>query len=228
VVLAALVWCAWCGWASGFHRSTTGAWVTWFISLAAVVLVDVSLWLGSRGRLPAWRLPRAREPWPRQGAGGSRGALAGLWPWIVLVLVVVAWEILGIDTGAHEPHLTISALTQAFRPLDAAMLLVWMAAGVGYGVARARAPMEISIASPSGPVLAASPPALLLPRSQAAGIAFWLAVVVVAVLLDLWGRASHGRRANAEELVRFLTHHPVPNVILVVAWTYAGYHLFAH
>ena len=41
--------------------------------------------------------------------------------------------------ATSEAHLTISALAQAFRALNAALLLVWMLAGLGYGLTRARA-----------------------------------------------------------------------------------------
>ena len=67
-------------------------------------------------------------------------ALRGVAPWILLVVVALAWDVLGIDTGPHQYHLTISALAQAYRPLNAALLLTWMLAGVGYEAARARAP----------------------------------------------------------------------------------------
>jgi hypothetical protein len=162
--------------------------------------------------------------------------------WLGLSLVVLAWEILGIDTGRHEAHLTISALTQAFRPLNAAMLLVWMVVGLGYGAARARAPAvdqsssfhrngaerSSPLASGMSAHLPATLPALLLPSSRPAGVAFWLGLVIAIVLVDLAARRSGGRLANAEELLRFITAPTAANILLVVAWTYAGYHLFAH
>jgi hypothetical protein len=156
--------------------------------------------------------------------------------------VVLAWEILGIDTGKHEAHLTISALTEAFRPLNAAMLLVWVLVGLGYGASRARAP-EVDqsssfnrrgavgsppLASVMSALLPATMPALLLPSSRPAGVAFWLGLVVAIVLVDLAARRSGGRLANSEEFLRFITAPMAANVLLVVAWTYAGYHLFAH
>ena len=72
-----------------------------------------------------------RPPWPRPGRGGAGPALRGVAPWLGLTLVVVAWEVLGIDTGPHQYHLTISALAQAYRPLNAALLLVWVLVGIG-------------------------------------------------------------------------------------------------
>ena len=58
----------------------------------------------------------------------------------MLLAVALAWDVLGIDTGPHQYHLTISALAQAYRPLNAGLLLVWMLVGVGYQAARVRAP----------------------------------------------------------------------------------------
>lgn len=242
VASSGLVLCAWCGWVSGFHRSTTPAVVTWAFSLAAVVVVDLWLWQGQRGRKPGLRLEPVGEPWPRRGRGGSRRALVGVSPWLGLTLVVLAWEILGIDTGSHEPHLTISALTQAFRPLNAALLLVWMLVGLGYGAARARAPVadqssslyrsgaerSTPLASLMSTHIPATMPALLLPASRPAGVAFWISLVGATVLVDLAARRSGGRLANTEEFLRFITTPPAANVLLVVAWTYAGYHIFAH
>ncbi len=239
LVVAVSGLCAWCGWVSGFHRSTTPAIVTWVVSLAAVVLVDLLLLQGRRGRSPGLRLQVVAEPWPRTGRGGASRALAGVSPWLLLTLVVLAWEILGIDTSARQPHLTISALTQAFRPMNAAFVLVWILVGLGYGAARARAPRKLlghiidmaeETDEPNGTATRRSPamvPALLLPASRSAGVGFWLGVVVVAVTIDQVARRSGGRLANAEELVRFVTTPVLANGFLVIAWAYAGYHSFA-
>lgn len=242
MVLAAAALAAWCGWLSGFHRSTTPARVSWAFSLAAVVVVDVFLWR----RRGAWRAARG---WPGPGRG-RWSALAGSSPWVALAVVVAVWDILGLATSGHEAHLTISALTQAFRPLDAAMLLVWMTVGVGFGVVRARAPRGGDLRGPvppgAGPaaLLASSVVALgrhsgrrragsswvgaLLPDSRSAGVAFWLGLVAAVVVLDQLSRRSNGRLANAEEFVRLVTGPMPARVIWVVAWAYAGYHLFAH
>src|SRR6202161_2403477 len=95
---------------------------------------------GARGGPPE----PAREPWPRHGRDGSGPALRGVARWLALILAVLAWEILGIDSGPHQYHLTISALAQAYRPLNAALLLVWVLIGIGYEAARLRAPIESS------------------------------------------------------------------------------------
>lgn len=240
LALGGLALCAWCGWVSGFHRGTAAAGATWVVSLAGVVVADLLLWQGRNGRQPGIRLDPAGLPWPRPGRGG-RLALAGISPWLGLTVVVLGWEILGIDTGRHQPHLTISALTQAFRPLNAAMLLVWILVGTGYGVARARAPLATASRSSDGKgtdgtsrhaslVLFHAPataPALLLPASRSIGVSFWLGVLVVGVLIELIARRSRGRVADAGELLRYVTAPPVVNVVLVVAWIVAGYHLFA-
>ena len=70
-------------------------------------------------------------------------------------------------------------------------------------------------------------PALLLPPSPPVGVAFWIAVPVAGVLVDLAARRSNGRLADAEEFVRFISTSMVANVLLITAWAFAGYHLFA-
>ena len=237
----------WCGWVSGFHRSTTAAEVTWGCSVTAVLSVDALLWRGQRGRRPGWHLEPAADPWPRPGLGGARRALAGVGPWLVLILAAVAWDVLALDTGPHSYHLTISALSQAYRALNAVVLLVWIAVGVGYGVARARAPRAPAEAArrvrtdPGGIARGAafgaagtgsrghllSVPALLLPSSPPVGIAFWIAVPVAALLVDMAARRSRGTLATAEEFVRFVSTAWGANLLLIVAWLFAGYHLFA-
>jgi hypothetical protein len=214
--------------------------VTWGISLAAVVAVDVVLERGRRRRPLGWWLEPVKEPWPRT-VQSRRATTIGLSPWLGLAVAVLVWEILGIDTGPRQPHLTISAVAQAFRPMNALLLFVWLAIGIGYGIARARAPLAPrpgATPEPSadgrgavvilGGHLPAVTPALLLPASRAAGVTFWIALVVVGVGVDLVARRSGGRLANAEELMRFITAPTILNLVLVAAWAYSGYHLFAH
>ena len=236
-----LALCAWCGWASGLHHSTVAAFVAWSVSLAGVVVVDLMLWRGRRHRKFALHLQPVDVAWPPPGAGGFGPTLVGIAPWLTLFLVVVAWEALGIDTGPHQAHLTISALSQAFRPLDAGLLLVWIVVGLGYGAARARAPVrsvpdrsgrDVTAGNLSGAVAMGrhpeGAPALLLPDNRGAGVAFWLAVAVAGVLVDLVARRSGGRLATVGALVRLTAGSTVANVLLAAAWTYAGWHLFAH
>ena len=239
--------CAWCGWVSGYHRTTMPAEVMWVFSLGAVVAADLALWQGRRAARYGWRLEPAADPWPRPGRGGARLALAGVAPWLALITVALAWDVLGIDTGPHQYHLTISALAQAYRPLNAGLLLFWMLVGVGYEAARVRTPL----ANPSnrvnpvgrgpdtpasGAVLGAglvnlgghpATPGLLLPSSPPAGVAFWVAVPCAALLVDLVARRSDGHLANAEEFIRFISTPKVANVALIAVWVFAGYHLFA-
>jgi hypothetical protein len=241
---AALALCAWCGWASGFHRATPGAEVTWLVTAGVVIAFDVALWRRARAGRADLSLQPARDPWPRPGRGGTEQALRGVAPWLGFIAVILAWEVLGIDTGPHQYHLTISALAQAYRPLNAALLLVWVLIGVGYEAARVRALVDGSNGGPS-----ADPPktrgesafamamgstgadhgttGLLLPQRPGVGVAFWVAIPVVAVLIDIAARRSAGRRATAEEFVRFVSTAWPANLVLIAAWGFAGYHLFA-
>jgi hypothetical protein len=128
---AAVALYAWCGWASGFHRTTPGADISWLVTTVAVAF-GLALWRGTRTGRAGLRLEPARNPWPRPGRGGAGPAVRGLALWLGLIFVIVAWDRLGIDTGPHQYHLTISALAQAHRPLNAALLLIWVLVGVGY------------------------------------------------------------------------------------------------
>ena len=242
-----LALCAWCGWASGLHRSTTLAEASWVLSLTAVLAVDLALWRGRRRLRFGWHLDPVADPWPRPGRGGVRLALRGVASWIVLFVVALGWDVLGLDTGPHEYHLTISALSQAYRPLNAALLLVWILVGIGFGAARARSPVDRegvtcppARTDPDTPApgttlgagmitLGGHPivPALLLPSSPPVGVAFWIAVPIAGLLVDLAARRSGGRMANAEELVRFISTPRIANLLLIGAWVVAGYHLFA-
>ncbi|HXZ61726.1 MAG TPA: hypothetical protein VEG62_03210 [Acidimicrobiales bacterium] len=242
-VLAFMVLLAWCGWVSGFHRTSVAAEITWACSVAAVVAVDLLLWRGRTGARGGWRLEPAVQAWPRPARGGARRALLGLAPWLVLALVAVTWDVLGLDTGPHQTHQTISALSQAYRPLNAGLLLVWMLVGVAYEAARVRRPARpgtpgvgtrdaggaAGAMGVAASTLVAHPaaPALLLPQSPAAGVAFWVAVPVAAVLVDLVARRSDGRLATGEEVIRFISTPAWANVVLIAAWLFAGYHLFA-
>jgi hypothetical protein len=184
------------------------------------------------------------------GRGGGRGALRGVAPWLGVIVVGGAWDVLGIDTGPHEYHLTISALSQAFRPLNALLLLVWMLVGIGYAAARARVPSEVNDPDASsgrgletgprgGAALCAAglapvggtghplTPALLLPSNRPVGVVFWVGLLVVAVAVDFLARRSGGRVATAEEFARFISTAAAANVALIAAWAFAGYHLFA-
>lgn len=242
--LAALALCVWCGWASGLRHSTDAAFAAWVVSLLAVVAVDLLMWNGRHRRRPAIVLRPASQPWPRPGKEGAGRTLAGTAPWWILLLVVVAWEALGIDTGPRVPHLTISALALAFRPLNAAVLAVWMLVGLGYGVARARSPVHPDPSEPtqdgrladlSGALVGPHPylrphgeTALLLPANRAAGVWFWVGVILACVAFDLVARRTEGRLANAEEVLRLVSRTRPARVVLAVAWAYAGWHLFAH
>jgi hypothetical protein len=248
-VVGAVALPAWCGWASGFRRSSSAAEITWVVSLATVVVVALLFRQGRRGAAFGWNIGTATEPWPRAGQGGGRKALRGVAPWLALIVAAAAWDALGIDTGPHEYHLTISALAQTYRPLNALLLLVWMSVGLGYAAARTRAPIEVERQGAGadrsfesdrrgGAVLCAAgvapgggghslAPALLLPSNRLVGVVFWVALLVVAIAVDLLARRSSGRVATAEECTRFISAAPLANVALIAAWAFAGYHLFA-
>jgi hypothetical protein len=156
---------------------------------------------------------------------------------------------LGIDTGPHQSHLTISALSEAYRFLNALLLLVWMLGGIGYAAARARAPLgarrrrappgrDLETGGRSGAALCAAglapgavghplTPALLLPSNRPVGLVFWVGLLLVAVGVDLSARRSAGQVATAEEFARFISTATAANVALIAAWAFAGYHLFA-
>jgi hypothetical protein len=243
--------CAWCGWVSAFHRDTTAAELSWLVSLGAVVVVDVCWWAGRRGLSWGWHLDPADEPWPRPGRGGGVPAFLGAAPWLALVVIAVAWDVLALDTPPTQYHLTISALSQAYRPLNAAVLLIWLGVGVGYGATRARAPSRpMRVAAPSTQEAPDAPtagfvgvvtatvsrhgahvghpfPGLLLPQVPAVGVAFWVAVPVAALALDQVARRGDGRIANSEEFLRFISTATLAKILLVAAWAFAGYHLFA-
>jgi hypothetical protein len=242
--------CAWCGWVSGFHRSIAPAEITWVVSVAIVVGLAVLFRRGRRGVAFGLNIGTAAEPWPRAGRGGTGEAWRGVAPWLVVIVIGAVWDGLGIDTGPHEYHLTISALSQAYRALNALLLLVWMFVGIGYAAARARAPVgslpldgasgrETGAERRGGAVLCgaglapggggghALMPALLLPSNRPVGLAFWIGLLVVAVAVDLVARRSAGRLATAEEFARFISTAAVANVALIAAWAFAGYHLFA-
>jgi hypothetical protein len=126
--------------------------------------------------------------------------------------------------------------------LNAALLLIWMLLGVGYEVARVRAPPGVAPARDAGEPregvawcaagvapAAGHPfaPALLLPSNKPAGLAFWVAVLVAAFVVDAFARRSAGRLATAEEFVRFISTATLANFALIIGWAFAGYHLFA-
>jgi hypothetical protein len=237
LIVGGVLLCAWCGWVSGFHTDTAAAVATWCVSVAVGGCVDLMLWSSNRRPENHNCRTSSAEPWPRPGKGGASSALYGLTPWLILIALAAAWDVLGIDTGAHEAHLTISALAQAFRPVNAGLLLVWMLVGMGYGVARARAPRIMPPGVPAGPQVMAgllgplrgrsSVPSLLLPSSRPVGPIFWIAVLLAGIVVDQAARRSRGTFATSGDLVRFTTNTLPVRVLLIAAWLLAGYHLFA-
>ena len=227
--LAVLI--AWCGWVSGFHRATAAAVVTWAISVAVVVTTDVvALRLGRAGRLDG--LLARRHRWPLSGQ--ARGATAvALCPWLALVVIVVCWDALGLATGAHAAHLTASALAQSFRSFNAALELLWIGVGLWFGIAASRVPSPDKgdgTCPAAGAALFAvthHPLALLLPDDRAAGIAFFIGVVAMGVVLQLFAWHSHGRIPTVGEAFDALSAPIGGRLALMAIWGYGGWHLFA-
>ncbi len=251
---------AWCGWASAYRLSTWQSWTTWFASLLVVLAAYAVISRGRRGLRLGLAVP-VRERWqvtkevaPGDPVGLSR-TLLGLSPWIALGVVILAWEALGIDTGRHSPHLTISALSQAFRALHAALLAVWMAVGIGYAFATAGTtrhartsgdlPGSVMATGPLGGWTArasdeyrlvlghhisqgATVLALLLGHSRAVGVAFWVGVGVCATLIEAAARHSYERVPDFLQVLELMSRRRPARVVVVAAWTFAGWHLFAH
>jgi hypothetical protein len=67
----------------------------------------------------------------------------------------------------------------------------------------------------------------LLPSNRPVGVVFWIGLLVALVVVDVAARRSGGRFATAEEFGRFISTARVANVVLIAAWAFAGYHLFA-
>lgn len=317
---------AWCGWASAYPAGTDGGKLVWGISLAvvaAVALLADGAWRRGHRR---WVVPRPLAPWPPpERSHDRRWVLEGMGPWLLLTLVVVTWEALGIDTGRHQPHLTLSALTLAFRPMRAATFLVWIALGLGFVAIRLRAravpgairprrwreasgtsravvvpavlvgadrvvhrlarlaqgasasrrvwlssparwgrgaagtraavatairwalpatanrwPVPVRAASrvlarsfsaTSSSLVLAQPGylfALLEGDSRGVGVGFWIGVVVVAGAIEVVARRSSGRLCTFEELLRWISEPLLAEAVVIAAWVYAGWHLFAH
>jgi hypothetical protein len=155
----------------------------------------------------------------------------------VLALIAVTWDVLGLDTGRNEPHLTLSALSQAYRAMHAGLLFVWILAGIGYVVARRRmaARREEGAAGAASPVLGAgfatfgrTPLALLEGSNRAVGLAFWIGVMFCAAVIEVLARRSAGRIATAGETVRLVSRTLPARAFLIFLWGFAGWHLFSH
>lgn len=249
---------AWCGWATAYRTGTWDARITWWISTLTVV--------GAWGVVRVGGLRGQRRARPRAigAAGDPDGAreppegslLRRTWPWLVLTAVVVVWEALGIATGPHQPHLTISALAQAFRPVHAALLATWMGVGLLWVVVTGRTarrdgdrgswpgrrqhmlgvvvlgfvPARTLVPGTrgSGAGGAGTALAVLLGSSRAVGVGFWLAVVGGACTIDAVARWGPGAHLTCTGLLRLLWRNRVVRTVVVIAWLVAGWHLFSH
>jgi hypothetical protein len=181
--------------------------------------------------------------------------LAGAAPWLAVCVIALAWDVLGLDTGPRQPHLTISALSQAFRPLHAVLLVIWILVGIGWVVALTRdpvggrrprrevpstrdaaalaflAPAMCSVSpkrKPGAPAVPGLILGLLEGSNRGVGVAFWLGVAGSAAAIELLAHRSDGRIARAGELARFASRPLAARVFIAVAWGFAGWHLFSH
>ena len=212
--IAAVALCAWCGWASGFHRTTAAAEVTWLVTVVAVdrsstsrcgvgATVDGSA--GASNRSATHGRATAAAEWVRRSAASRRGWRSSWW--------CSPGRRSASIRGPHQYHLTISALAQAYRPLNAALLLVWVLVGIGYEVARCVRPltrtssgreMRRALATGGGRRGhgAVGPPPLTGPaaagRARRWGSRSGLRFPLRPILIDMSARALSGRRADAE------------------------------
>ena len=86
--------------------------VTWLISLAAVILIDLALWRGRTAGPSGWHLEPAREPWPRRCKDDERiiiGHIKHVW---------IDWK--DLDIPSSRDHIDVSIrgqITVVSRPL---------------------------------------------------------------------------------------------------------------
>ena len=179
-----------------------------------------------------WHLRRADDPWPRPGVGGSGPALRGVAPWLALVVVGAG---LGRPRHRHRAAPVPPDDQRAGPGLPSAERRPSSWSGCSSGSATRPPASGHPSTAPDRPVTdatrtvrstgARSPrpwdhgsttarPRLLLPQSPPVGVAFWVAVPVVAVLIDVAARRSHGRAATAEEFVRFISTARLANLAL--------------
>jgi hypothetical protein len=84
-----------------------------------LVIAGIAI-LGSRRRLDVER--RTAEPVPRRGT----------WVWILLLLVLLAWELISYRMSPRIDHPTLSSIADAFmevRPRRFALFVAWLALG---------------------------------------------------------------------------------------------------
>jgi hypothetical protein len=134
-VTIVIVAMAYAGFASAYHRSTWPARFTYAFPALIFLVLLVTVPRQRRQQAAAWFFcgtRGGREPhWPSP-ALSKRELLITVAPWIAIFVIVVTWEILALLTPPHQNHLTISALSQAYRPFHALLFLVWLSSGAGY------------------------------------------------------------------------------------------------
>ncbi len=134
---------AWCGdEVSAFHRTTAAAIATCgiFARCGDHGGLRGALRRGTRGKRFGSHLRPVDDPWPRPGQGGGRLALGAC-----AVIALFAAAITGTCWASTQartvpPHHQCAG--PGLRPLNAALLLAWMLAGIGYRRQGPRAPLS--------------------------------------------------------------------------------------
>ena len=59
------------------------------------------------------------------------------------------------------------------------------------------------------------------------GTLAWFSLAGAAVALECAGRASHGRWPDLVSIASAAWSRPIGRLVLITAWTFVGWHLFA-
>jgi hypothetical protein len=114
------------GWAGVTRRNTLGADLSLAVGVAVVLLGRFVLrgrraapgsWLAGRSELLVARTPAVGFPWRRA------------WPWVVVAVLTLGWELLAIDTAPGRLHLTLTALAGRFPVFRALLFAAWLGLG---------------------------------------------------------------------------------------------------
>ena len=123
------------GFASAYPRSTWPARFTYAFPTLIFLILLATIPRQRRQQAAAWFFHGAKggkEPhWPRRPLS-KKEVMVQLSPWMIVFVAVVTWEILALLTPPNQHHLTISALSQAYRPFHALLFLAWLGSGAGY------------------------------------------------------------------------------------------------
>ncbi len=163
--------------------------------------------------------------WPLRTRSGRRTASKGVRhpfaPWVVLLAAVVAWELVQYGSaGSRASHPTLSSMADAVDRYVAAQgcgLLLVVVPGcrhrarrgtVSHDRRRGRCPDRGTV-------------------SSAVTYLVWALLGVAALGLWAWSRSGRARVARASEVLARAAQGPLLRLALVLAWMWAGWHLFA-